>query len=321
MRHVIGLDLGGTKTAGAVVDGDGRIVSSSTVATPAQAGPDAVLAAAAGLVASLRADALDAGVAVDALGIGAAGVIDSSRGAVVSATDAIRGWGGTELTAELTRRTGLPATAINDVHAHALGECWLGAGAGVPSVLFIGMGTGVGGSYVLNGECVEGASFTAGHVGHFASPFAYEAGTFENGLPCSCGGAGHVEAVASGPGIFSLFSRLGGVEAEDTRGVYRLAAAGHPIAAEALRRGATAAGSAIGGLANILDPHVVVVGGGLAFAGELWWDAMEQAARREFLRPLAGLPVVPAQLAETAAIRGAARRALTLNPVSEGQHV
>ncbi|MCQ2002175.1 ROK family protein [Arthrobacter zhaoxinii] len=321
MRHVIGLDLGGTKTSGGVVDGEGRILFSSTVATPAQAGPDAVLSAAADLTASLRADARDSGLAVDALGIGAAGVIDSGRGVVVSATDAIRGWGGTRLTAELTRRTGLPATAINDVHAHALGESWLGAGAGMPSVLFIGVGTGVGGSYVLDGECLEGSSFTAGHVGHIASPFAYETGTFGSGLPCSCGGTGHVEAVASGPGIFSLFTRLGGVQAEDTRGVYRLAAEGHPVAAEALRRGAAAAGSAVGGLANVLDPHAVIVGGGLAFAGPLWWNTMEQAARNELLRPLAGLPIVPAQLGETAAIRGAARRALALNPVSEGQHV
>ena len=317
MRHVIGLDLGGTKTAGGIVDAAGNVVFSFAVPTPARSGAEEVLETAARLVRSLLDEASRRGVAVDALGIGSAGVIDSGRGIVVSATDAILGWAGTPLAAELSARTGLPAAALNDVHAHALGESWLGAGAGVPSVLFIGMGTGVGGGYVLQGECLEGATFTAGHVGHFASPFAYEAG---EPLPCSCGGAGHVEAIASGPGIFALYTRLGGTAAEDTREVYRLAADGDSVAAEAVRRGACAAGSAIGGLANILDPAVVVVGGGLAFAGPLWWDPMEWAARRELLRPLTGLPIVPARLGETAAIRGAARRALSLSSVSEGSH-
>ena len=318
MRHVIGIDLGGTKTAGGIVDAEGNVVFSSAVATPAGSGADKVLETAAQLVRSLLDEAGRRGLAVDALGIGSAGVIDSARGVVVSATDSIRGWAGAQLTSELTARTGLPSAALNDVHAHAVGESWLGAGAGVPSVLFVGMGTGVGGGYVLRGECLEGATFTAGHVGHFASPFAYEAG---EPLPCSCGGAGHVEAIASGPGIFALYSRLGGTAAEDTRGVYRLAVDGDAVASEAIRRGASAAGSAIGGLANILDPAVVVVGGGLAFAGPLWWDTMESAARRELLHPLTGLPLLPARLGETAAIRGAARRALSLSTVSEGFHV
>ena len=317
MRHVLGIDLGGTKTAGGIVDAGGNIGFSAAVATPAQAGADSVLEAAAGLVRSLQAEAESRGLQVDALGIGSAGVIDSARGVVLSATDSIRGWTGTALTAELSARTGLACTAVNDVHAHALGESWLGAGAGVPSVLFMGMGTGVGGSYVLDGQPLEGASFAAGHTGHLASPFAVEAG---QPLLCSCGGAGHVEAIASGPGIFALYTRLGGSTAADTRGVYSLAAEGDPVAAEALRRGAAAAGSAIGGLVNVLDPHIVVVGGGLAFAGPLWWDVMENQARDELLPPLAGLKIVPAQLGETAAIRGAARRALTLIPATEGSH-
>ena len=317
MRHVLGIDLGGTKTAGGIVDAGGNVVFSTEVPTPSQAGAGKVLQAAAGLVRSLQAEAESRGLQVDSIGIGSAGVIDSARGVVLSATDSIRGWAGTALAAELTVRTGLPATALNDVHAHALGESWLGAGAGVPSVLFMGMGTGVGGSYVLDGRPLEGASFAAGHTGHLASPFAVDAG---EPLPCSCGGAGHVEAVASGPGIFTLYTRLGGSTATDTRGVYSLAAGGDPAAAEALRRGAAAAGSAIGGLANVLDPHIVVVGGGLAFAGPLWWEEMEVQARAELLPPLAGLKIVPAQLGATAAIRGAARRALTLIPATEGSH-
>lgn len=306
MPHVIGIDLGGTKTAAAVVADDGTLLLSRTAPTPSTLGPRPVLDTAARLVEELRQEAQARGVAVGAVGVGAAGVIDPGRGIVTSATDSIRGWAGTRITDELTLRTGLPSAALNDVHAHALGESWLGAGAGAESVLFVGIGTGVGGGYVLAGECVRGANFTAGHLGHFASPSAYESGA---PLACSCGGEGHVEAIASGPAIFSLFQRLGGGPAEDTKGVYRLAAAGHPVASAAMDRGASAAGQAIGGLTNILDPHVVVVGGGLAFAGPLWWDAMERAARKEMLAPVSRVPLVAAQLGESAAILGAARTA------------
>lgn len=318
MPYVIGVDVGGTKIAGAIVAAQGTTSPPCTVPTPSREGSEAVVSTLASLINQLRRDAERTGHTIDAVGIGSAGVIDSSRGVVVSATDSIRGWTGTQLTTEVTRRTGLQSTAINDVHAHALGESWLGAGSGADTVLFIGMGTGVGGGYVLQGQCLQGATFTAGHVGHFAAPLAYDHGV---PLPCSCGGAGHVEAIASGPAILSAYQRLGGDIARDTRAVYRLAAQGDLLAARALDRGAIAAGQAIGGLANIFDPHVVVVGGGLAGAGPLWWDAMEQAARTELLHPLAALPILPARLGETAAIRGAARRALELTTSTERHHV
>lgn len=317
MQHVIGLDLGGTKTAGGLVDAAGELVLSRVVATPSQDGAEAVLAATAHLVGTLVDAAEREGLAPRAIGIGAAGVIDPAGGMVVSATDAIRGWAGTRLTAELTRRTGLPSTALNDVHAHALGESWLGAGADAVSTLFIGMGTGVGGGFVLHGEALDGATHTAGHVGHIASPYAYEDGV---PLPCSCGGVGHVESIASGPAIHTHFQRLGGRSVVDMRAVYQLAVTGDRRAIAAVQRGAAAAGQMIGGLANVLDPEVVVVGGGLASAGPLWWEAMDEAARLELLGPLGDLAIVPARLGGTAAIRGAARRALGLTPTTEGHH-
>ncbi|THJ67126.1 ROK family protein [Arthrobacter echini] len=317
MPHVVGLDLGGTKIAGGVVDVSGGLALHREVPTPARDGAEAVLDAAASLVATLVSEAGAQDLVVQGLGIGSAGVIDSDSGVVVSATDAITAWAGTRLTAGLAARTGLPSTAINDVHAHALGESWLGAGADAESILFVGMGTGVGGGFVLRGEGLEGATHTAGHVGHIASPLAYDDGV---PLPCTCGGAGHVEAIASGPSIHALFQRLGGTSAADTRAVYRLAVAGDRHALAAVQRGAAAAGQMIGGLANVLDPHVVVVGGGLASAGPLWWDAMQDAARQELLLPLLGLDIVPAELGTTAAIRGAARRALALIDIPEGHH-
>ncbi|UKA50703.1 ROK family protein [Arthrobacter sp. FW305-123] len=325
--HVIGVDLGGTKTAAGVVAHSGEVLMSETIPTLNRAGGEAILDATAALITGLVERAADAGMSVSGVGIGSAGVIDAVAGTVVSATDAIRGWAGTPLVAGLSARLSLAAPsvqtvrAVNDVHAHALGEAWLGAAAGSSSSLMVAFGTGVGGSFVLGGTPVLGHRFVGGHVGHFASPYAYSDGV---SLPCVCGASGHVEAIASGPAMYEAFLRFGGsaLEAADTRGVFALASAAHdaaPAAGSADGRaaalcaidvGAAAAGQAVGGLINILDPETVVISGGLADAGELWWKPMEFALRQELLTPLASVPVVRARLGNTAAIVGAAKLVL-----------
>ncbi|MEV7661308.1 ROK family protein [Paenarthrobacter sp. NPDC089316] len=316
--HVIGVDLGGTKTAAGVVAPSGEVLISETVPTLNREGGEAILDATASLIARLLERAADAGIPVSGVGVGSAGVIDPDAGTVVSATDAIRGWAGTGLVSGLSARLSIPAAsirAVNDVHAHALGEAWLGAAAGTSSSLMVAFGTGVGGSFVLDGVPVLGHRFAGGHVGHFASPFAAFEGT---PLPCVCGSAGHVEAVASGPAIYESFLRIGGsaADASDTRDVFGLASSADddgPAAAAAraaVELGARAAGQAVGGLINILDPETVVVSGGLADAGELWWKPMEAAVQQELLAPQVSVPVVRATLGNTAAIVGAAKLVL-----------
>ncbi|MGR0161727.1 ROK family protein [Paenarthrobacter nitroguajacolicus] len=329
MTHVIGVDLGGTKTAAGVVAPSGEVLMSETIPTLNRAGGEAILDATAALIAGLVERAADAGLSVSGVGIGSAGVIDAVTGTVVSATDAIHGWAGAPLVAGLSARLSLAAPsvqtvrAVNDVHAHALGEAWLGAAAGSSSSLMVAFGTGVGGSFVLNGAPVLGHRFVGGHMGHIASPHAYSDGV---PLPCVCGGSGHVEAIASGPAIYESYLRFGGSarEALDTRGVFALASAAEALdggaaassvgsrtaAAHAIEVGAAAAGQAVGGLINILDPETVVISGGLADAGSLWRTPMEFALRQELLAPLASVPVVSATLGNTAAIVGAAKLVL-----------
>ena len=325
MTHVIGVDLGGTKTAAGVVAPSGEVLMLETIPTLNRAGGEAILDATAALIAGLVERAADAGISVSGVGIGSAGVIDATAGMVVSATDAIHGWAGTELVSGLSSRLSLAPSmvrAVNDVHAHALGEAWLGAAAGSSSSLMVAFGTGVGGSFVLNGAPVLGHRFVGGHVGHFASPYAALGGT---PLPCVCGGSGHVEAIASGPALYEAFLHFGGSarEALDTRGVFELAASeahdggaaaasadSRAAALRAIEVGAAAAGQAVGGLINILDPETVVISGGLADAGELWWKPMEAALRQELLSPLVSVPVLRATLGNTAAIVGAAKLVL-----------
>ncbi|MGN5732944.1 ROK family protein [Arthrobacter psychrochitiniphilus] len=304
MRYVVGVDLGGTKTAAGVVASDGSVLLTEQIPTLNRDGGEAILDATAALVRSLVTSAAAKGALVEAVGVGSAGVINAAEGTVISATDAILGWSGTAIAAGLTQRLGLPCAVVNDVHAHALGEAGHGAGAGAATALMVAFGTGVGGSFVINGQPVLGEHFVGGHMGHFASPLAVHRGI---PLPCSCGHVGHVEAIASGPAIHAAYRRDGGsATLADTRAVFESARAGDHLALSVIAKAATAAGQAVGGLINILDPAVVVVSGGLADAGELWWAGMETALRAELLAPLSQVPVVRASLGNTAAIVGAA---------------
>lgn len=313
MRHVIGVDLGGTKTAAGVVADDGTVLLTDQIPTLNRDGGEAILDATAAMVRSLIERAAASGATVDAVGVGSAGVINAATGTVISATDAILGWTGTAITAGLTERLGLPSAVVNDVHAHALGEAWQGAGAGAATALMVAFGTGVGGSFVVDGKPLLGHHFVGGHVGHFASPLAVHAGA---PLPCSCGRSGHVEAIASGPAIHAAYLRNGGSAAlADTRAVFDCARAGDELALSVIATAAAAAGQAVGGLVNILDPAVVVVSGGLADAGDLWWSGMAAAMRSELLAPLASVPVVRASLGNAAAIVGAASLVLDHPPV------
>ncbi|MFC9466637.1 ROK family protein [Streptomyces coelicoflavus] len=304
---VVGVDLGGTKIAAATVDEHGAVGRVHTMPTPAADGPAAVLDA----VASLVGDVLAAsGAELRALGVGAAGVIDSGRGVVVSSTDTFPGWPGTDIAGGLRTRLaplaaddGLVVTVRNDVDAHAVGEAWRGAAAGAGSVLLVAVGTGVGAAVVRDGRPLRGAHHLAGEAGHIPVPGA-------EGLRCPCGRTGHLEAVGAGPAIHRRYLELGGDPAcPDARDVVARAEGGDDLAARVVRAAGEAVGRAIAGIVTVLDPETVVVGGGVAEAGELWWSALEGTLRSEVVDALAGLPVLPAALGGEAAVVGAARDA------------
>ncbi len=297
---VAALDIGGTKTAAALVGRDGRLAAAASAPTPGDRGPQAVLATAAGLVETLADAAKQGGQRIVGLGVGSAGVIDARAGTVLSATDVLRDWAGTRVADRLGELSGIPLVRVdNDVHAHALGEAWVGAAAEADSALFVGVGTGVGASLVIGGRVWHGARNVAGHFGHMPVPHA-------SGLPCVCGGSGHVEAIAAGPAMVAAYNRRAGADLTSLVQVRDLAVGGDNLARLALETGARALGCAIGGVANLVDPRVVVLGGGVVGAGPAWWDPMEAALRGELLPPLQDLPVAPAQLGPSAALVGAA---------------
>lgn len=298
-RVALAADLGGTKTALGIVSSTGQVLHREKIPTLAQAGGLQLAQHTAKALAKLSKTACELGYEPVGVGIGSAGVI-GPEGQVVTAANLIKDWSGTPLASILSEVTGLPSYAVNDVHAHALGEAWCGASAQAESSLMVAFGTGVGGSYIVAGQQLRGAHSLAGHVGHFSSPWA-------TGIPCTCGGVGHVEAVASGTGIVNSYHRLGGsVAAQDLFDIEDLARAGDVTAGEALSLGAHAAGIALGDLATILDPHIIVVSGGVINLGDLWWKDMSVAYRQAALGQAADTRIIPASLGSDAPLLGAA---------------
>ncbi|BBZ73512.1 ROK family protein [Mycobacterium paraseoulense] len=294
------LDIGGTKIAAGLADPDGALVHTAIRPTPRGGTAEEVWAA----VAATIADALRAaGGAVAAVGIGSAGPIDLHRGTVSPIN--IGGWQGFPLRDRVAAAVpGVPVRLGGDGVCMALGEHWRGAGRGADFLLGMVVSTGVGGGLVLGGVPYTGRTGNAGHVGHVVVE--------DGGPPCVCGGRGCVEAIASGPSMVR-WARANGWSAPPAAGARELAAAaaaGDRVAAQAFRRGATALGAMIASVGAVCDLDLVIIGGGVANAGNLLFDSLrEKLAEYARLDFLAGLRVVPAELGGDAGLVGAARLA------------
>jgi glucokinase len=262
-----GVDIGGTKIAAGLVDGRGEVRARVVLASPARRGPDAVLDAAAEAVRRAVGER-----PMPPVGVGAPGVIDVRTGRVRSATGILPGWTGTDVAAGLADRLATRVAVDNDVNAAALAEARFGAAREASSMVFCALGTGIGGALVAGGRLWHGATSTAGEIGHIPVPDAAD-------LLCSCGATGHVEAVASGPSIAAAYLRLTGLSLNGPE-IVRLARRGEEAALEVLARAGMALGHALTGLANALDPEVIVVGGGLVAAGPPLLDGVRSALDR-----------------------------------------
>ncbi|MFE1666175.1 ROK family glucokinase [Microbacterium sp. P02] len=270
----VGIDIGGTKIAGGVVDGEGRIIEKLRVSTPVDttALSDAVI----DMVHHLG-DRHE----IVAVGVAAAGFIDRDQSTVIHAPNIA--WENEPLRAILEARIDVPVTIDNDANAAGWAEFRYGAGRGFTDMVMLTMGTGVGGAVVIGGGLHRGGHGIAGELGHTRF--------IRDGHPCGCGQSGCLEQYASGralqreahaiadgggigAGLAALRTETGALEGPD---ISRLVLAGDPGAIEALHRVATALGEACGGFQAVLDPEVFVIGGGVAQLGETLLEPMRIA--------------------------------------------
>lgn len=298
MHVTLGVDIGGTKIAAGLVTAEGAVITRRVAATPVAAGASAILATA--LDVSCRVLAEGRGLDVIAVGVGSAGEVDCERGVVTYASDTLPGWAGLALAQEFTAATGLPAVVDNDVNAFAIGEGQFGAGRGFRDVLYVAVGTGIGGAVVLDGRLRRGAHWAAGEIGHLIA-------AWDGARVCSCGRRGHLEAYAAGPALAARYRELAGAsEAVDLRTVAARARAGDLLARRAIAEGAEILGLCLAGLLDALDPEALVIGGGVTALGDLWWPTLEQALRANPLPGPAQLALRPAQLDADSVLIGAA---------------
>ena len=308
MALTIGIDVGGTKIAGGVVDEAGTVLMTGRRHSPAM-DSDAIEAAIEDLVGELRA-AHD----VEAVGVGAAGFVDVARSTVLFAPNLA--WRDEHLKRDLEARLFLPVVIENDANAAAWGEFTFGAGADVDDFILVTVGTGVGGGIVLNGELHRGAFGVAAEIGHFR--------VVPGGRVCGCGNRGCWEQYASGTALVrevrelvgqgsliakSLLDRAGGdVMAIDGPLITEAARDGDAFAIEQLEDLGRWLGEGIATLTAVLDPAVVVIGGGVSAAGGF----LLEPARSSFRAHLTGrsyrpeLEIRAAKLGNTAGMIGAA---------------
>lgn len=296
----LAVDVGGTKIAVGLVDDEGRLVHTDTAPTPEDGSADDVWAVVEGLVGAAAAHG-----PVRCVGVASAGPVDLASGTVSPIN--IGGWDRFPLRDRIAALVpDVPVRLGGDGLCMAMGEWRFGAGRRAQFMLGMVVSTGVGGGLVLDGQPYDGRSGNAGHVGHVVVDL--------DGLPCTCGGRGCVETVAAGPRM-AKWAKDNGWQAGPDANAKELAvaaAAGDEVALRAFRRGAHALAAMIASVAATCDLDLVVIGGGVAKAGPLLFDPLQDALTvHAGLDFLAGLRVVPAQLGGDAGLVGAAALALS----------
>jgi glucokinase len=294
-QHVLAVDVGGTKLAAALVDQTGELLLHREVRTPAAAAGSANVVAAA--LTDLIKQTVD-GYRPVAAAVASAGPLNPVAGLVSPVNiPAWRNFPIVECVAQVVG--GLPTALLGDATAAAIGEQWCGAGTDSRALLGLVVSTGVGGGLVLGGEPFCGPTGNAGHIGHIYADSYME--------QCPCGARGCVETAASGPSMVRYARRAGWV-GPDARALATSAREGDAVARGAFARGAEALAVAVLGAAALCDLDVVVVGGGVAAAGEVLLAPLrERVAHRATLEFVRRLEVRQASLGRRAGLIGAAR--------------
>jgi glucokinase len=312
--YTIGMDLGGTKILAAVVSREGRIVAEAKLKTKPDEGPDAVIER---MIQAARKAVQRAGIEwadVLGMGIGAPGPMDPETGVVYNPPN-LPGWNEVPLGSRLAEGLGVPIFVENDVNLGTLGEHALGAGQGTQDMVGIFVGTGVGGGLILGGELRSGYRHAAAEVGHMI--------ILADGPVCGCGKRGCLESVASRTAIDRdirlgiaagretlVLELTGGKLDRLTSGVLAKAwSQGDPLVVEILTKAQWYLGLLTASIVNLIDPEMVVFGGGVVEAlGEDLLAPIRVTARQYFIQQAGAdqVQIVTARLGDQAGVLGAA---------------
>lgn len=314
MTAWLGLDFGGTNLRAALVEPEsGGLSHVIRVRTPAMEGPYAVMAAMVDLIHQVTNQAGLKPDEVNGVGIGCPASVDLKRGRLLNVPNVPGDWPSVPLRDFMQEQIGIPIYPINDVRAITLGEFTFGAGRGVDTLACYAVGTGIGGGVVINGRLHLGISGSAGELGHqIVDPL---------GAYCNCGNRGCLETVAAGPAIAAAAAHAvivrkptriadlihGDLNRVSPSVVIQAAQEGDAVARQILDRAGTYIGIAVVNTLVTISPNRVLIGGGVAAAGDLLLDPIRRTVReRTFMVPIEQVEILPTALSDNAGLIGAA---------------
>ena len=300
-RLVAGVDIGGSHFSLALADGSGRFLARASSPIQGDEGPEAILGVVAQAIEERLGEQHASRDDLNALALAVPGVVDPEKG-VVGVASNLTGWIDVPVAGILRHRFPIPVLVENDVNLAALGEMWQGAGRGRRHLLFVAPGTGIGAGVIIDGRLHRGAHHFAGEMGYICPGVEY--------LKEDYGLLGCLEALASGPGLLrrareKLGERL--PANASARDVFEMARAGDADAAALCEETATLIGIAVGNAVTVLDPEIVVFGGGLSREGEALLGRVREVVYRMVpVRP----EIVVSALGDDAQLHGAVKVAL-----------
>lgn len=306
-------DVGGTYLRAATVDSDGNLHHRVKHPTPPSEKPDDIVQALVDAAHECESRGVAEGRTIAAVSVAVPGTVDFQEGLVITAPN-VPCLNGFHLGAALESKLKWPAIVENDANAAAVGEMWQGAGRGYKHLVCVTLGTGVGGGIILDGEVWRGADGSAGEIGHVGvDPSA--------GVPCACGSRGCLEVYASATAIVRMTreahpryptSVLQMDEELTSEKIYQAGVAGDELALEVLRQMGVYLGIGLASLVNLLNPAIILIGGGVSFGWELFEKHMNQQVReRAFPVPSRRVKIRRAECGDDAGLLGAARLAFS----------
>lgn len=301
---VIGIDFGGTSVKLAVVEGAELLTEVHRIPTQEFRGPDALIEAIVGEVQTIR----ESHPTVKAIGIGVPGAVDFSKGVTYNLTN-VEGWTDIPLCDRIREKTGLPTVLDNDANCMAFAEWKFGAGRGFHNVICVTLGTGVGGGLILNDRIYRGSAFAAGEIGQMSIDY--------DGVDGPYGNSGALERYIGNRQIEEMAGEmyrekgLPVPENHTPEGLADLARGGDAVAGEAWERVARYLASCLMSTVYLLNPDVIVVGGGVAYAGSVLFDPLRRRLKESLtVECYDNLSVIPAEFGNTAGILGSSAMAV-----------
>lgn len=286
MARVLGIDIGGTKILGGIIDKSGTLIKSIKVDSEAKVGRDALLKNLFKCIDSLLDEE------IQGIGVCSPGFVNYDNGIIEFTGGNMTEWSGCKLREILEERYKLPVVVENDANAAAFGEFWMGAAKGKKNFVMLSLGTGLGGAIITNSQLCRGAFWCAGEFGH--------AILVPEGKQCACGEKGCLELYASGTAIYERYNELIGQKVcTGAKEVFDLLEKNDKLAIQVIDEFALYISIALKNIKRYIDPEVIVIGGGLIDAKEFWWEKVLALISRKLI-------IVPAELGSNAAMFGAA---------------